>query len=206
MWLTIILVAVFFICVAMMIGGGLWNNALIFFNTVTAALLTGSFFEPVAGWLQGRMPSYTYLCDFLAQWLVFVVALVPLRLATDLLSRVKVKFKKPVNTVGGVVFAAWTGWVMICFTTWSLHTAPLAQVAMGGEFAPNPEARMFLGLGPDRLWLGFLHKQSVGAFSRGGSANKPNQHEFDPQGEYLYKYASRRKAFENEFLLRVNVR
>ena len=206
MWLTIILAAILFACLASMVTGGLWNNALIFVNVVTAALLASNYWEPLAIWLQKQRPDFTYYADFIAQWALFVLCMVVLRGVTDLLSRVKVRFKKPVNLAGGILFALWTGWMLVCFTTWTLHTAPLAQSPLGGEFAPTPDERMFLGLGPDRLWLGFLHKQSTGAMRRGGTAQNPNLHEFDPQGEYLFKYAERRKRFESEMAERVNVK
>jgi hypothetical protein len=203
MWLTLILFAIMFGSLASMLAGGLWGNVLIFINAVTAALLATNYWEPLANWLNAKSNTYTFLWDFMAQWGIFVLAMVVFRALTDVLSKVKVRFKKPVELAGGIFFALLTGWVLVCFTTFTLHTAPLAQTPLGGEFAPKPETRMFVGMGPDRRWLAFVNMLSRGAFQRGGTAEKPNLHEFDPEADYMFKYAQRRKQFEKTPELRV---
>ena len=104
--LPVVLLAVFFACVAMMFNEGLWNNAIMFFNVMMAALLATNYFEPLADWLQRKDPSYMFVVDFLSVWAIFAVVLVVLRLATDKISRVKVRFKRPVDIAGGIFFAA----------------------------------------------------------------------------------------------------
>ncbi len=139
--LPVLLLVVFFACLAMMIGEGLWSNAIMFFNVMTAALLATNYFEPLASWLERKDPTYTYVLDFLALWTVFCGVLILLRLATDKVSRVKVRFKRPVEWGGGILFALWVGWIMVCFTTFTLHTAPLAHSFLGGAFQPEPRKR-----------------------------------------------------------------
>ena len=46
---------------------------------------------------------------------------------------------------------------------------------------------MFFGLAPDRKWLAFTQRMSQGAYS--GAT-------FDPEGEYMVKYAIRRAELE----------
>ena len=196
MYLNMVLAAVFFACVATMSQTGLWTNAIILFNVVTAALLATTLWEPVASWLQTKEASYTYVWDFLALWGLFAASLGLLGTITNLLSRVKVKFRKPVDQAGGLFFAAWVGWVMVCFTTFSMHTAPLVRNFFDGTFQPTPTDKMFFGWGPDRQWLGFVQKESKGALSGSGGV-------FDPNAEFILKYGERRARFEKEPTVRV---
>jgi len=197
MYLTLILVAIFFACMALLYNAGLWGNAITLVNVVTSCLLAVSLFEPLSKRLQEFEPSYTYVIDFLAMWGVFAVSMGILRGLTDAISLVKVRFKKPVDVAGGMIFAAWIGWVMICFTLMSLHTAPLARNSFGGAFAPTPMSNMFLGVAPDRQMLGFVHKMSKGTLSRSGPKGNEQAYVFDPNGEFIFKYGARREQFES---------
>ena len=156
--LYVCLIAILLICVIMSLASGLWGNLLMIFNVILAGLIATSYFEPLARWLENQMPSYTYLLDFIAIWAVFAVAAAVLRVATDTLSRVKVRFKKPVELAGGLFCGGVMGWIMICFTLFSLHAAPLALAFMHGGF--DPLANMFFGTAPDRQWMRFARTAS----------------------------------------------
>jgi hypothetical protein len=177
-------------CVGFTLQNGTWGNVVMLINVVMSALIAVNYFEPLANYLESLDKSFTFLVDFIAIWAIFVVALVILRGLTDKLSSVKVKLRKPFDTAIGAVLGIWIGWVMVCFTMMSLHTAPLARNFMSGEFQPEPKSRMVMGLAPDRQWLGFAQKSSEGAFSRGNA--------FDPFGEFVLKYGERRKRFEDQ--------
>jgi len=192
-----LMLVVFAVCMAFVFNEGMWGAAITFVNVLLAAVLATNLFEPLANWLESMMPGLTYLWDFVAVWLSFALCLVILRLVTDLISRHRVKFKKPVDIGGGIFFAAWTGWLMMQFTLFTLHLAPLSRNFMG--FQEKPETRMFFDLAPDRIWLSFIHAQSAGgALARTPPATDPNAHVFDPQGEFILKYAARRKQFETQ--------
>ncbi|MBN2474615.1 MAG: CvpA family protein [Pirellulales bacterium] len=193
---TVLMFVVLFACVACLYTEGIWGNALRLINVVTSALLAMNFYEPVADMLDGWGPSYTYFWDFLALWGVFGVCMVVFRLATDRLSRVKVRFLKIADQIGSAVLAIWIGWVMVCFTATTMHTAPLARNPLWGSF--NPEQRMFFGLAPDRQWLAFTQKISRGSFARSASESQRKQEKyvFDPKGEFMLKYATRRAKAE----------
>ena len=186
--LTLLLLVLLFACVALGYGEGLWSNAVRLINVVTAALLATNFFEPVAGWLDSMMRSATYLCDFIALWGLFIVFAVVLGELTNRVSRVKVKFPKIADQIGSGMLSVWIGYVMVCFTLMSLHMAPLSRNFLFGGF--QPEQHMFMGLQPDRCWLGFMHKMLTGTFYR-SEANI-----FDPQADFIPKYDARRKALE----------
>ena len=187
--LTALLIVIFLTCMGFLARDGLWTNTLRLINVVTAALLATNYFEWVADLMNAVIPTYQYYCDILALWGLFAGFYVVFRLLSDLLSRYRVRFPTIVDNIGGPVMAVWIGWVMICFTTMSLHVSPLARNTLNGGF--QPEQRMFFGTAPDRLWLGFMQRMSLGPYSPlvGGQT-------FDPQGEFMLKYAQRRTNLE----------
>jgi hypothetical protein len=181
--LLLLTFAIIAACVGLLLNEGIWSNAIRLINVVTAALLATNWYETVAGWLDG---SYTYFVDFVALWFLFCLFMVIFRVATDFASRMKVRFLATADRIGGVLLATWIGWVMVCFTMMSLHTAPLPRNFLGFE----PGKAAFFGLGPDRQWLAFTQRMSRGGFSRWTPT------EFDARGEFIPKYASRRNALE----------
>jgi len=222
MYITLILLAIFVCCIATLWTEGLWGNAIRLINVITAALLATNYFEPLADWAQGdpvvgnNFYTFTYVWDFLILWGLFVVFLVVFRLATDRLSRVRLKFLKPVNQAGSLFFAAWIGWIMVCFTAVSLHVAPLGRNFLVKSFVPEQRAaKMF---SPEICWLGFVQTESKGAFRRSpkslqqsiakkkakgkwnelaqGNWSAEKYRTFDPQGTFLPKYTTRRANLE----------
>lgn len=202
--LTLLMILIMFACVAMLYTDGMWSNAVSLINVVTAALLATSFFEPLAQRLEQWDASFTYVWDFLALWGLFALFLVILRTATDKISHVQVKFMKIVDQIGSGLFAAWIGWVMICFTMMTLHTAPLARNFLFDGF--KPESRMVLGFAPDRQWLGFVQKESLGAFCRSATPAEGEKYVFDPNGEFMPKYATRRAMLEKQIATKDSLR
>jgi uncharacterized membrane protein required for colicin V production len=201
-----ILILIFIISFALLFGQGIWSNVLTLINVILAALLATAFFEPLATYLDSQMPTFTYIWDYLALWGLFAIFYIIFRTASDALSKTRVRFKQIVDLAGGSFFALWTSWVLVCFTTMSLHTAPLARNAFMGSLQPTPEARMFFGLAPDQQWLGFTQKISAGAFSTSppeGVTGENDSNVFDPEGKFVFNYAERRARFEKELESRV---
>jgi hypothetical protein len=185
--LNVCLVIIFLVCLLMSLASGLWGNLIMIFNVLLAALIATNYFEPLAGWLDSQMPTYTFLLDFIAMWLIFALAVVILRAITDTLSRVKVRFKKPVELVGGLVCGGIIGWLMICFTLFSLHTSPTGLSIVRIGFLPG--VKMFFGTAPDQQWMRFAREQSNpdnGPLTAG--------ERFDP-GRYMGYYVGRRVEF-----------
>lgn len=195
--LTVLMFVILFASVAFLYTEGMWSNAIRLVNTVTAALLAMNYFEPLAQWLESQMPSYTYVCDFVSLWAVFVAATIILRVLTDQLSRVQVRFLKLADQIGSTVFSVWIGWVMVCFTMVTLHTAPLSRNFLFEGF--QPRERMIVGLAPDRQWLGFVQKESLGAFARSGTPEELDKEKFvfDPNADFMPKYSARRAAVQD---------
>lgn len=184
---TGLLLLIAFVCVALMWTEGMWSNAITFVNTVFAVLLAMNFFEPVANLLQQYLKSFVFVVDFLALWLVFIISLAVMRVITDQVSRYTVRFKMPIEHAGRVAFALFTAWLMICFTTVTVHTAPLSRSPFRGSFQPEPMANNFFGMAPDRMLLAFLHGRSQGTLS------KLTPQPFDEQGDFVLKYGSWRE-------------
>ena len=114
---------------------------------------------------------------------------------TDHVSRVKVRFLKIADRIGSGVFSLWIGWVMVCFTMMTLHTAPLGRNFLWDGFKPE-ESMMFGMAEPDREWLGFVQKMSMDTFCRMAPIDDKEKYVFDPNGEFMPKYAARRAKIE----------
>lgn len=199
--LPAILALIIFICMAFLYNAGMWNNAIRLINVVTAALLATNYFEPLAKWLDSMVPSLTYLFDFFSLWLLFIIFMVIFQTLTSSASKVKVRFLTIADRIGGGLFALWIGWVMVCFTLMTLHTAPLSRNFLFGGFTPGEN--MFLGMAPDQMWLAFMQRQSKGSFSRSiGNEEQVKYGKeldsavFDPDGRFIAKYAERRGGLE----------
>ena len=138
MMLTIFVLAIIITCVAMMLAEGLWSNTLSLVNAILAAMIASNSFEMVATFLEEYFPSFTYWLDFLSLWGVFTLSYAVIRELTDRLSRTRVRFKKPIEQFGRIGVAALTGWIVVCFFLFSLHTAPLVRKSFGGAFRTVP--------------------------------------------------------------------
>lgn len=175
---------------------GLWSNAIMLVNVVTAGLIATNFWEPIADTLDEQQPRMTFLLDLVVLWVLFAVALLILRLCSDSVSKVQVRFKKPIELLGGLILAGWVAWVSVCFTAMTLHTAPLSREFLFGGF--RAEERMMFGLAPDRRWLGFVQRMSLGSFSRVAPQNDPEAYVFDRHSDFMIKYAARRERYSQE--------
>jgi hypothetical protein len=198
MALTITLIALFFICFAMLWNEGMWGNALTLINAILAAVIASNFFEPAADFMDKQAGSYTYLWDYLMLWGLFALSFLVLRAVTDAISPYRIKYKLPVEQAGRAFFALATGWLLVCFFLMALHTAPLAQTAFKGSFGTSPMANYFLGTAPDRIWLGYMQSLSRGILSQG------TPQVFDSDATFIPKYGSRRDNFSKEPEVRVS--
>jgi len=172
---------------------GLWSAAIMLLNLLLAATFATAWYERLATFLTARLPSYDYLLDFVALWGLFALSLLVLREISDRVSRRKVRFRKPVEMFGCPVVAAVAAWVFVCFTAASLHTAAVPRDVI----QPAPESTMFFGLEPDRRWLQWV---------RGSTAHGPfavAERSFDPEADFILRYATRRHELESQEELRV---
>ena len=184
------------ICVAMTWQEGLWTNALSVLNALFAAIIASLYFEPLADFLDTQMTTYTYFNDYLAIWFLYCFSFLFLRTIAETLSPNRVRFKLPVDKLGGAAAGLTVGWLVAMFFIFTIHVAPLDQSPFKGTFSKTPKSNNFF-VGPDRMWMGFLHSRSAGAMS----TSQPNV--FDPNGEFVLKYGERRLRFSKEKKMRV---
>ncbi|MFM8734284.1 MAG: hypothetical protein ACKOC8_03720 [Pirellulales bacterium] len=193
--ITALLLGVFVAVAFALWREGLWGAMIMTLNALLAASFATAWYERLVALARERMPSYDYLLDFICLWGLFALVLLVLREVTDRASRTKVRFRRPVELFGGPVVAAIGAWVMVCFTAASLHTAAVPRDVV----QPTPEARMFFGFAPDRRWLHWVRGSSVHGPFAGRKENA-----FDPQADFIVRYATRRKQLEAGAELRVN--
>lgn len=180
MLLSLLFIAMLFACVACFYNQGLWSAALAAVNVLLSAIVATNFFEPLAG-LIGKS-NYG---DFLALWILFAATAALLRWLCDWLSPDMLRFDRWFDMLGAVAGSLAMGWILICFTAFTLHASPLPRTAFGDGFMATPDARHF-NVGPDRLWLAFAHRQSQSNLSH--ATPQP----FDPQADFILKHAHRR--------------
>ena len=183
--LTILMLVILFACVAMCYAEGMWSNAVRLINVVTAALLAMNFFEPVARWLDGWQPSYTYLWDFLSP--VGAVRRVhgglP-RADRPAFSQVKVRFLKLADRIGSGVLVA-----VDRLGDGLFHDDDAAHGPAGDELP----VRGFSARGADVLRFGArpamagVHAEGC---RRGRFACSDRNGVFDPNAEFMPKYAT----------------
>jgi hypothetical protein len=168
-----IYLATFFAGVAMMVREGLWSNTIALVNIFVSGLVAFGFYSPLALYLDEQLSGpYTYLLDFLCLWLLFVVTMLVCRALTGLASRTRMRFKNPIDPVGGPVVAIVAAWILAAFTMATLHTVPMTQDAFGGKLMHSDsevESQSAL-LAPDLGWLRFV--QSVSGSDSFGSGAK----------------------------------
>jgi uncharacterized membrane protein required for colicin V production len=198
--LPALLCLIMFACLALLYKDGMWSNAIRLINVVTAAMLATNYFEPLAKWLDSLMPAFTYFWDFISLWVLFVVFMMIFQVLTGAASKVNVRFLGIADRLGSLVFAAWIGWILMCFTLMTLHTAPLSRNFLFGNFRSGEE--MLFGMAPDHYWLGLEHRVSKGSFSRSlgeeeqGRYGKGEKAVFDLDRRFIAKYAERRSGLE----------
>lgn len=181
---------------------GTWSNALALPSIILAAAIATNFFEPLAAFLEDNYAPAKYLYDFIVLWGIFTAFYATFRGLTDAFAEGWITFPFPVETSCRSVLAIINSWVLVCFTAFSLHLAPLNAVDPLGAWS-TPMEGTFLGMSPDRQWAAFAHSRSRGALSRGSfdpQALNPedveaNVQAFDSTGEFIYRARQRRIAY-----------
>jgi hypothetical protein len=212
MMLSGLLFFVFFAIFAMLWLESFWSNAITLINVIIASLIAMSFFEPLATAIDGALPSYTYLWDFLSLWLIFTIAFGVLRIFTDMASRTRVKFKPLVEMPGRIVCGMLVGLWMVAFTATTIHTAAIPSAPFFGSIGTHPDDATFFVLRPDVTFLNLVQGASRGSLAASPASNAESspypedagRNVFDPHGDFVYKYRQRRRNLEQGTTLRVD--
>ncbi|AMV37468.1 CvpA family protein [Planctomyces sp. SH-PL62] len=188
---------------------GAWGAALMFFNVLFGGLIAFNFFEPLANLIDSTGIGWSF-SETLAMMLIFCVSVLLLRLATETLAPVMVRFPNPVYQLTRLAFSFATTVVTFAIILVAFHAAPVHKKVFGYiEYNTKPP----FGMGIDHAWLGFFQYTTGDIFATYGSGVRDpystygktgNQvvpvHLFDPRGKWLLDKQKARPYGEGEIL------
>jgi uncharacterized membrane protein required for colicin V production len=179
----------FFPTLAMMIQPGLWSNAITLTNILISGVVAFACYAPLATYLDEMLDgSYTYLLDFVCIWGLFVLTMLVSRTVTGMASGTRMRFKNPIDQVGGPVLALIGAWTMASLVTATLHTAPMPKDAFSGKLIHDDVASASVLTSPDIGWLWFVQAVTqADSFGRSGGGFSANA--------FVTIYADHREAF-----------
>ena len=158
---------------AMMVREGMWSNAIKLVNIIMSGLVAYGFYAPLTVYLDEMTGgSNTYWLDFVIIWALFVVTMVILGELTKLLSRTRMRFKNPIDPVGGPLVGFAAAWVLAAFVMATLHTSPMPPDAFSGKLqhSESDVASASVLTAPDLGWLRFVERVTTAdAFGSAGT-------------------------------------
>jgi hypothetical protein len=172
---------------------GLWGAALVFFNVLFAAMISFNFYEPLARLLDSTGINWGF-SDTLCMLGLFCVALTALRLTTETVAPVMVKFPTAVYHAGRLVFGLGGAAVTMAVVLLAFHAAPVHKEIFGSM---DHKSKSPFGLGLDHLWLSFFQYETGAVFSNLGRGGRDpyrtyghggRVNVFDPKAEWLLKH------------------
>lgn len=192
MFLTIYLAALF-AGTAMMVREGLWSNAISLVCILISGLVAFGFYSPLVIYLDEMLDGeYTYVLDFVILWALFIISMLICRIFTGMASRTRMRFKNPIDPVGGPVIALIAAWALAAFAMATLHTSPMPKDAFGGSlvYSDNDVDSNSALFSPDLGWLRFVER--VGRPDGFGHGNGAGQ--FSAKA-FVKIYAAHREKF-----------
>ena len=157
-----IYLAVFFAGTAMMVREGLWSNAISLVNILDQRP-GGVRILFAAGDLPGRnarRPVHVLAGLRHASGRLFVVTMIICRAVTGMASKTRMRFKNPIDPVGGPLVGVIAAWVLAAFVMATLAHLADAERRLRRETDPQQErSRLAIGLlAPDLGWLRFVDR------------------------------------------------
>lgn len=154
---------ILFAGLAMMVREGLWSNTITLINIVISGLVAFGFYSPIVVYLDEERTSgqHTYWLDFAIIWALFCVTMLVLRALTAAFSKTRMRFKHPIDPIGGPAMGILAAWVLAAFALATLHTSPMPRDAFGGNLVTesNVDSAFFL-TAPDAAWIRFVAAMS----------------------------------------------
>jgi uncharacterized membrane protein required for colicin V production len=198
---TAIYVIVIFAGLAMTIREGLWSNTLTLINVIISGIVAFGFYSPLVIYLDEGMTNgqHTYWLDFAVIWALYAATMVILRITIGAASKTRMRFKYPIDNVGGPLAGFLASWVLAAFTLATVHTAPLSKDAFGTKLATSAdvESDSFIS-SPDACWLRFVKSMSEPSVLGANSTDR-----FGAKG-FATIYADHREKFDKATSLIVN--
>lgn len=181
---------------------GLWGACLMFFDILFAGLIAFNFYEPLAGWLAGLSGSVAPYADSVSLMVLFIVALVILRITTEQIAPAMVRFPTPVYHIGRIFFAYAGASLAMSIFIIAYHNSPVHKKMFGSI---DYDSRPPFGQGLDHRWLSFFQYASGQVFARYGSpyvdpfGEFSDARVFDPRGRWLIDHQNAR-PFGNDLV------
>ncbi len=172
MFLAIYL-AILFAATAMMVREGLWSNSISLVNILISGLFAFGFYAPLTIKIDEYFDGqYTYVLDFVVIWFLYSVSMVICRSVAGAASKTRMRFKHPIDPIGGPLVALLAAWVLSSIVMASLHTSPMGKGAFGGRLVKPADVESASAFtAPDAAWLRFVEKMTapvaLGASSAG---------------------------------------
>jgi len=169
---------------------GLWGAALVFFNVLFAAMISFNFYEPLARLLDSTGINWGF-SDTLCMLGLFCIALLILRMTTETIAPVMVKFPPAVYHAGRLIFGIGGAAVTMAIVLLAFHAAPVHKKIFGSI---DHKTKPPFGLGLDHMWLSFFQYESGAVFSNLGYGGRDpyrtyghggRVNVFDPKAEWL---------------------
>jgi uncharacterized membrane protein required for colicin V production len=160
MWYNIIYGILIFAGLAMTVREGLWSNVLLLINIIVSGLVAFGFYSKLVVYLDEEVTNgqHTYWLDFAVIWGLYFIAMVVCRVLTGAVSKTRMRFKNPIDPVGGPIVGLMAAWVLAAFTLATFHTAPLPKDMLGGAFVRSDSDISGANslMNPDLGWLRFF--------------------------------------------------
>jgi uncharacterized membrane protein required for colicin V production len=137
---------------------GLWSNTITLVNIIISGLVAFGFYSPIVVYLDESFTSgqHTYWLDFAIIWAVFCATMVILRFFTGAFSKTKLRFKNPIDPIGGPIVGFIAAWWLAAFVMATLHTAPMPKDSFNLVRSDEEIASESSFSNPDLAWLRFF--------------------------------------------------
>jgi hypothetical protein len=190
---TVVYALVLFAGLAMTVREGLWSNTITLFNVLISGLIAFAFYSPVAGWLDVLLDGeFTYVLDFVLVWVLFIAVMVILRSLTKAASTTRMRFRHPIDPVGGPLIGLIAAWTLAGFVTATLHMAPLSKEVFGSAlvYTANEHINHSSLTAPHLGWLKYVKRVSNPVSLGSGGTDR-----FDV-AEFVTEYQDHRGKFD----------
>jgi uncharacterized membrane protein required for colicin V production len=183
---------VLFAGLAMTVREGVWSNTLTLINVIVSGLVAFGFYSPIVVYLDEKVTDgqHTYWLDFAILWALYAVSMLVLRTLTAAASKTRLRFKHPIDPVGGPILGFIAAWVLAAFTLATLHTSPMPKNQFGGKLVYSDADSASFITSPDAAWLRFVERVNPADALGSGSTDK-----FTAKG-FVKIYTDRREKFD----------
>jgi hypothetical protein len=120
------------------------------------------FYSPLVVYLDEEVTNgqHTYWLDFAIIWALFSAAMVICRSLTAAASKTRMRFKYPIDDIGGPLVGLITAVVLASYSLATFHASPMPKDAFGGKLVYTDADSASVISQPDAVWLRFVEAMS----------------------------------------------